>query len=327
LKILLIQDMLNQTIEKTTSKNKSLLSSGHRGCAGCGQLMTAKIVANALGPNTIIANATGCLEVTTTPYPESAWGVPWIHSLFENAAAIATGIEAALKQQKKDKDIHPVKSGEAGAKQFDGVKVVAQGGDGSTFDIGFGLISGMWERGDNILYICYDNEAYSNTGMQASSATPPDANTTTTPISANSLGANQRKKDMIAIALAHGLNYVAQSTAGFLADIENKIKQAMSVKGPAYVQILTPCIPGWGIKSDQAILAGKLAAQTGLYPIIEYVNGVLTKKMNVPKPTPLVDEYLKLQARFAHLFKTEAGKKQIELIQQIANNNIAKYGL
>jgi pyruvate ferredoxin oxidoreductase beta subunit len=306
---------MTDSISKIDLKNKTLLSPGHRACAGCGQLIAARAVLDALGPNTIIANATGCLEVTTSPYPESAWGVPWIHSLFENPAAIATGILAALKQQGKDKEI----------------KVMAQGGDGATFDIGFGLISGMWTRKDNILYVCYDNEAYSNTGMQASGATPWAVSTTTTPTGKASedylIGSRQNKKDMIAIALAHGLAYVAQSTAGYLEDIKTKVKKAMAVDGPAYIQILVPCVPGWRIKPDQALALGKLAAQTGLYPLLEYTNGELTGKMKVPSPSPKVEEYLTPQGRFGHILKSEIGKKQIEYIQKLAEENIIKFGL
>ena len=296
-------------------KADSLFSAGHRACAGCGQAIAAKTVINALGSNTIIANATGCLEVTTTPYPESAWGVPWIHSLFENPAAIASGIYAGLKHKKQDKKI----------------KVVAQGGDGSTFDIGFGLISGMWERGENILYICYDNEAYSNTGMQASGATPFGSSTTTTPAGSgktiDAIGSHQQKKDIIAIALAHGLKYVAQTTAGYLEDIEAKVKKAIATEGPAYIQILAPCIPGWHIKSDQAMSLSKLAAQTGLYPLLEYIDGELVKIMKPPAKKIKVEEYLKPQRRFAHLFKSKEGGEIIKYIQALADKNIKKYGL
>lgn len=302
---------MQEAIAKNDVKNKTLFSPGHRGCAGCGQAIAARAVIDALGEKTIIAEATGCLEVTTTPYPESAWGVPWIHSLFENPAAIASGVLAALKAKGEDKEI----------------KILAQGGDGSTFDIGFGLISGMWERGENILYVCYDNEAYSNTGMQASGATPFGAITTTTPTSKTAAGSTQRKKDMIAIALAHKLPYVAQTTIGYINDLQAKIKKAREIQGPAYVQVLVPCIPGWGIKPDQALNAGRLAAQTGLYPLLEYINGELTGKLKVPAATPAVDEYLKLQSRFAHLFKSDAGKQVLTEIQKQADDNIAKYKL
>jgi len=301
--------MDTKTIAKK-QKNKFLLAPGHRACAGCGQMIAARNVIEALGPNTIIANATGCLEVTTSPYPESAWGVPWIHSLFENSAAIASGILAALKQQGKDKKI----------------KVLAQGGDGSTFDIGFGLISGMWARGENILYVCYDNEAYANTGMQASTATPIGSNTTTTPAGEDSIGSHQSKKDMIAIALAHSVPYVAETTAGYPADIQAKVKKAVTIPGPAYIQILVPCIPGWKIRPDQAIEQGKLAVQTGLYPSLEYINGELTNKIKITQKIP-VENYLKQQGRFSHLFKSEAGKTEIAEIQKLADKNIEKYKL
>ena len=310
---------------KTTTKpkTKKLLFPGHTACAGCGQLIAARTVADTLGPNTIVANATGCLEVTTSAYPMSSWGMPWIHSLFENASAVASGIQAALKQKGQDKKI----------------KVVVQGGDGGTFDIGFGLISGMWERGENILYVCYDTEAYSNTGIQASGATPWAASTTTTPsgkcieekgakqCGIDAIGSHQRKKDITAIALAHGLKYVAQSTAGFPDDIERKVKKALTFSGPKYIQIMTPCVPGWKINSAQTVQVGKLAAQTGLYPLLEYENGKLTNVLKVSKSRPKVDKYLELQGRFAHLFKTKQGKEQIKNIQDLADANIEKYGL
>lgn len=312
-------------------KKRQLLSPGHSACAGCGQMIAARTVAEALGPNTIIANATGCLEVTTTAYPTSAWGMPWIHSLFENASAVASGIKAAQDYKSKKNPPTPFNKG--------GINVVAQGGDGGTFDIGFGLISGMWERGEDILYICYDTEAYSNTGIQASGATPWAASTTTTPsgkcIEAggeikcpiDAIGSHLRKKDMVAIALAHGLKYVAQTTSGFPSDIARKVKKALTFSGPKYIQIMTSCVPGWKINSGQTVSLGKLAAQTGLYPVIEYENGKLTNVLKIPKPRPAVDEYLKLQGRFAHLFKSEQGKEQIRFIQQIADENMKKYSL
>lgn len=292
------------------------IAPGHRACAGCGQMIAARAVAESLGENVIIANATGCLEVTTTPYPESSWGLPWIHSLFENAAAVASGIRAGLNHQGKNRKA---------------VKVVAQGGDGGTFDIGFGLISGMWERGDDVLYICYDTEAYSNTGIQASGSTPWAAATTTTPAgigrSIDAIGSHQVKKDMVGIALAHGLKYVAETTAGFPLDIAAKVKKALSMEGPSYIQILSPCVPGWKHDSSQTVKMGKLAAQTGLYPVLEYVEGRLSSVQKVPRPQIKVDEYLKAQARFSHLFKTERGREEIGRIQKQADANIQKFGL
>lgn len=289
-----------------TNQNKKFLCPGHNACAGCGELSAAQAVMRGLNEKVIIANATGCLEVTTTSYPQSSWGLPWIHSLFENSAAVASGILAALKQ-KGDRE----------------TKVIVQAGDGGTYDIGIGLISGMWERGENIVYICFDTEAYSNTGIQSSGATPYGASTTTNPDGATSIGSTSRKKDMIGIALAHGLNYVAQSTAGFPDDITNKVKKALATNGPSYIQILSPCIPGWKINYDEAGDMGKLAAKTGLYPLLEYVNGTLTgSSVNSNfKPTPVL-EYLKAQGRFKHL-KDE----DIKVIQGLADTNIKKYQL
>lgn len=302
---------------KTIKKEiKPLLAPGHRACAGCGQLIAARHVIETMGPDTVIANGTGCLEVTTSPYPESSWGVPWIHSLFENSAAVASGVRAALDLK-----------GAKGKK----TKILAQGGDGGTFDIGFGLISGMWERGERITYVCYDNEAYANTGMQASTSTPWATNTSTTPAGSgttiDAIGSHLRKKDMVAIALAHGLKYVAQTSVGFLEDLKAKIAKAAATDGPSYVQILVPCVPGWKIPSDQTIKIAKLGPQTGLYPLLEYENGLLTKAMKVPAKTPKVEEYLKAQGRYSHLFKSKKGAEQIAHIQAIADENIRKYGL
>lgn len=278
---------------KNMTKLKSI-SSGHNACAGCGQLSAVQSVLRALNDDVIIANATGCLEVTTTPYPQSAWGVPWIHSLFENPSAVATGISAALRQQKNNK-----------------TKVVVMAGDGGTFDIGLGLISGMWERKENILYICYDTESYSNTGFQASGATPYGASTSTSPKGncpiekkiCNTVGNQYQKKDMIRIALAHDVPYVAQTTAGYPDDIFNKVKKAQAIQGPAYIQILSPCIPGWGLKTDEAVEIGKMATQSGLYPLLEYVDGKLIEKSDLPKNyLDIKKEYFKKQKRFQHLY-------------------------
>ena len=312
------------TVNNTQKIKTSLLAPGHRGCAGCGQMIAARLVADALGPNIIITNATGCLEVVTTAYPESSWGMPWIHSLFENAAAVASGIRAALDY--KEKNNHPNPSLLKGA-----TKVVAQGGDGATFDIGFGLISGMWERSENILYVCYDNEGYMNTGAQASAATPWAANTTTTPAGTspdiNGIGSHFIKKDMLAIALAHGLKYAAQTTIAYPLDIIKKVKKAAAVVGPSYLQILVPCIPGWKIETNQTIHLAKLATLTGIYPVVEYVNSQLTDTMKLPANRPPVEDYLKPQGRFKHLFRDERGQEQIAYIQKIADENVKKYNL
>ncbi|MBU1729982.1 pyruvate ferredoxin oxidoreductase [Patescibacteria group bacterium] len=308
---------MNNIRKTKKGQSASLLSNNHRACVGCPQIIAARIVADALGSQTIIANATGCLEVVTTAYPESSWRMPWIHSLFENAPAVASGIRAALDYKEKNNSPVP------------GVKVIAQGGDGATFDIGLGLISGIWERGENILYICYDNEGYMNTGAQASAATPWAANTTTTPAGAapdiNGIGSHFMKKDMLAIALAHGLKYVAQTTIGYPLDIIAKIKKAKKISGPSYIQILVPCIPGWKIEPSQTISLAKLAALSGIYPAVEYVNGRLSQIMKLPVKRPPVEDYLKPQGRFKHLFNNQLGKKQIAYIQKLADENVKKY--
>jgi pyruvate ferredoxin oxidoreductase beta subunit len=268
--------------------------------------MAARLVIDAAGPNTIVANNTGCLEVFSTKYPETAWGVPFIHSLFENCAAVASGVESALIYLGKK----------------DSVNVIAQGGDGGTADIGLQALSGMFERGHDILYVCYDNEAYMNTGVQRSGLTPFDTNTSTSPIGARSTGNIRPKKPMPEIANAHGIPYVATASTAFPQDIQRKVKKALSIKGPKYMQIHVPCPLGWRSDTNLTILVAKLAVETGLYPLIEFENGVLAAKRQItPKP---VEEYLKTQGRFKHLLNKP---EELKKIQEIADSNIKKYGL
>ncbi|MFH0818550.1 MAG: thiamine pyrophosphate-dependent enzyme [Patescibacteria group bacterium] len=295
----------------SNSKNKYLLAEGHSGCSGCGQLLAARHVAEAAGPNTIILNSTGCLEVTTTPYPRSAWRLPWFHSLFENSAACASGVAAALKAQGQDKKIN----------------IIAQGGDGGSFDIGFGLISGMWERKDNVLYICYDNEAYMNTGVQASGSTMLGTSTTTSPAGKERYGNLQHKKNLPDIAMAHELSYVAVTTVGHLTDLKRKVQKALSMPGAKYIQILSPCTAGWKYEDRLTIKLCKLAQQSGIYPVFEAEYGKITNSMKVPKQKISVEDYLKPQKRFAHLFKDEKGQKIIAEIQAWADKNKEKYNL
>jgi pyruvate ferredoxin oxidoreductase beta subunit len=297
---------------KTVYKNKTLLYPGHTACSGCGQLLAARHVINTFGPNTIVADATGCLEVTTTKYGESAWGVPYIHSLFENPSAVASGILAAQKFL---------------GKESNGANIVVFGGDGSTFDIGFGLIAGMFERGENITYVCFDNEGYQNTGGQFSGSTPLGSQTTTTPIGKRSFGSDLNKKDIVGFALSQGVPYVATASVAYLADLEAKIAKAKTITGPKYIQILVPCVPGWGIDSKDTIRVARLAVETGFYPILEYVDGKLVKQMKVKKPAPRIEEYLKLQNRFKHLFKETEGGAIIKKLQRICDDNIQKFGL
>jgi len=290
------------------------LNSGHRACQGCGEALGARYAIdaamNATNRQLIAANATGCLEVFSTPYPETSWQIPWIHSLFGNAAAVATGLAAAMKVK--------------GRKE---VRVIAQGGDGGTADIGFGCLSGMFERNDDVLYICYDNEAYMNTGVQRSSTTPPAARTATTmavgPEPGNVFG---QGKYLPAIAMAHGIPYVATATVADLRDLEYKVTKAMSMHGARYLHIFVPCPLGWGTESCDTIRIARLAKETGVFPVFEAEHGEVTGVLKIRKQLP-VAEYLKPQKRFAHLFGATPAEETIARIQAMADRNIRKYGL
>jgi len=286
--------------------NKHFYASGHTACAGCGQSLAVRLVLDVAGKNTIVANNTGCLEVFSTKYPESAFEVPFVHSLFENCPAVASGVEAAL--------IHLGKK--------EGINIIAQAGDGGTADIGLQSLSGMWERGHDILYICYDNEAYMNTGIQRSGLTPHLANSTTTPKGAKSVGNPRYKKPIPEIAVAHGIPYVATASIGYIPDLQRKVKKALSIKGPKYLQIHVPCPLGWQCAAQESPAVAKLAVDCGLYPLVEYENGKLIGVRNIP-PKP-VEEYLKTQGRFKHLM---ANPDAIKEVQSVADSNIAKYGL
>lgn len=285
-------------------EKKDLFGSGHRACGGCGQALAARLVADAAGENTIACVATGCLEVFSSPYPDPAWRIPFLHSLFENAAAVASGVEAAYKALKKGP-----------------VNIIAQGGDGSTADIGFQCISGMLERGHNILYVCYDNEAYMNTGVQRSSFTPYGAKTSTTP-----MGNTTRKKNMPLIAADHGIPYVATATVDDYRDLQRKVKTALSIEGPKYIHILAPCPLGWAHPGELTVEICRLAKDTGLFPIFEIIDGKMTNVRKIPAKVP-VDEYLKPQGRFKHLYKKGVASKEVAVIQAIANQNIERLNL
>ena len=307
----------DRTVQANMQRTNSL-NSGHRACQGCGEALGARYAIdaamNATNRQLIAANATGCLEVFSTPYPETSWQIPWIHSLFGNAAAVASGIAAAVKVKRA--------KGQSGD-----VRVVAQGGDGGTTDIGFGCLSGMFERNDDVLYICYDNEAYMNTGVQRSSATPPAARTATTmsvgPHPGNNFG---QGKFLPAIAMAHEIPYVATATVADLHDLEYKVTHAMSIRGARYIHILVPCPLGWGSASNQTIHLARLAQETGLFPVFEAEYGELTSSSPIRHKMP-VEEYLRPQKRFAHLFGKVPAVDTIAQIQAMADKNIRKYGL
>jgi pyruvate ferredoxin oxidoreductase beta subunit len=287
----------------------SKLAPGHRGCGGCGAAIAVKLILEGAGDDVIVCSPTGCVEVFTTPYPESAWEVPWIHSLFENSASVAAGIERALR-----------------ALGNDHTKVLVIAGDGSTFDIGFGAISGVWDRKHDVTYVCYDNEAYMNTGIQMSGATPYGAYTTTTPPGRYSLGKQLYKKNMPEIAVAHGCPYVATASIAHPRDVIRKVKKAVEIEGPTYVQIHSTCCTGWHFSGELAVEVARLAVETGLYPLIEFENGVLTKVYKIKERKP-VEEYLKVQGRFKHLFVREEGKEVLSELQRMADLNVKKYGL
>ncbi len=306
-------DPEQRSVQARMDRSNSL-TSGHRACQGCGEALGARYALDAALRATegkvIAANATGCLEVFSTPFPESSWQLPWIHSLFGNAPAVSTGIAAALK-----------------AKGRTDVRVVGQGGDGGTLDIGFACLSGMFERNDDVLFICYDNEAYMNTGVQRSSATPPAARTANTMPLGGQLGnAFGQGKNAPLIAMAHEIPYVATATVAELRDLEHKVERAMEFRGARYLHVYVPCPLGWGAASKDTILLARLVKETGLFPVFEAEDGEVTGVSKIREQVP-VTEYLKLQRRYAHLFGDKPQTEVIEHIQTIADRNIRRFGL
>jgi pyruvate ferredoxin oxidoreductase beta subunit len=276
---------------------------GHRMCTGCGPAAMARITMKAVQKPVILVNATGCLEVASTVYPETAWKVPWVHTLFENIAAVASGIEASLRKEGKT----------------DMVDIIAFGGDGGTFDIGIQALSGALERKHDFTYICYDNEAYMNTGIQRSGATPYGAATTTTPAGSKIPGKTDAKKDLIGVCVAHGVEYAATASIAFWNDYITKVRRATAVKGPTVIHVLAPCPLGWRFETNETIKLAKLAVQTRYFPLYEVDKGKYKLSMKVPKPTPL-EEFLKPQGRFRHLFAPEFVKDLEELRRQVESN-------
>jgi pyruvate ferredoxin oxidoreductase beta subunit len=273
-------------------------SPGHRACSGCAEALAVRLAAKAIGNNAIIVNATGCMEVVASPFPHTSWRTPWIHTLFENTAAVASGAEAGLKALEKK-----------GRRPERNIKVVALAGDGGTSDIGLQALSGALERGHDFLYICLDNEAYMNTGIQRSSATPLGASTTTSPAGKESIGQLTWKKNLPAIAVAHGIPYIATACPSYHRDLMKKVTKALAVEGPAYLHILSVCPTGWRCATDDAIKVGRLAVRTGVFPLYEVENGRYKLNLSLTKLEP-VESYLKLQGRFRHL--TEGTIKTIQ---------------
>jgi pyruvate ferredoxin oxidoreductase beta subunit len=303
-----------RTVQASMNRSNAI-TSGHRACQGCGEALGARYALDAAmrasEGQLVAVNATGCLEVFTTPYPETSWQIPWLHSLFGNAPAVATGVAAAMRRKGRTD-----------------VRVVAQGGDGGTTDIGFGCLSGMFERNDDVLYICYDNEAYMNTGVQRSSATPPAARTATTPAVGDAPGnVFGTGKNLPLIAMAHNIPYVATASVADLHDLEAKVTRAMGIAGSRYIHIMVPCPLGWGSAPNDTIRIARLAVESGLFPLFEAENGKVIRSNKIRRKVP-VEEYLKLQRRFAHLFKKgHEDKDRLAAIQRMADHNIDRFNL
>jgi len=300
---------------QASMERSNAITSGHRACQGCGEALGARYALDAAmrasQGDMVAVNATGCLEVFTTPYPETSWQLPWLHSLFGNAPAVAAGVAAGLRRRGRGD-----------------IKVVAQGGDGGTVDIGFGCLSGMFERNDDVLYICYDNEAYMNTGVQRSSATPPAARTATTPAVGDAPGnVFGTGKNLPRIAMAHNIPYVATASVADLHDLETKVTKAMGISGARYIHVMVPCPLGWGSNSADTIKIARLAVESGLFPLFEAEHGDVTSVKKIRRRVP-VEAYLKLQKRFAHLFREGSeDTERVGAIQRMADANIARYGL
>ncbi len=288
---------------KDLSKKEELISSGHRLCPGCGASIIVRQVLLTADTPVVVCSPTGCLEVSTTIYPFTAWKIPFIHNAFENAAATLSGVETAYRSLRKQGKIDRE------------IKFIAFGGDGGTYDIGIQSLSGVLERGHKLLYICYDNEAYMNTGIQRSSASPMGCHTTTTPSGkAIPEGKTEFRKDLTQIVAAHNIPYVAQASPGYYNDLMKKVQKALSANGPSFINILSPCPRGWRYPADQTIKIAKLAVLTGFWPLYEIENGKYRITYKPRKKRPLKD-WLKSQGRFKHLLREE-NKGVLEKLQR-----------
>ncbi|MFC7493560.1 MULTISPECIES: thiamine pyrophosphate-dependent enzyme [unclassified Nocardioides] len=301
-----------QTVQAGSDRPRSI-TRGHRACRGCGEALGARFVLDsavrAAAGDLVTVNATGCLEVFSSPYPESAWQVPWLHSLFGNAPAVASGVAAGLKALGRE------------------TRVVGQAGDGGTVDIGFACLSGMFERDDDVLFVCYDNQGYMNTGVQRSGATPPAARTATTSDLGDPPGARfGQGKFAPLIAMAHEIPYVATASVADLHDLEHKVTRAMQLHGARYLHVLVPCPLGWASDSADTVRIARLATESGIFPLFEAEHGEVTAVTPIRRLVP-VDDYLRLQGRYAHLFGEHPRPDLVARIQQLADRNIARFGL
>lgn len=283
---------------------------GHSACAGCAFPTIVRTVLNEAGGPVVVSNATGCLEVTSTLYPYTAWKVPYIHNAFENAAATISGVERA----------HKILSRKGKVKKE--TKFVVFGGDGGTYDIGLQSLSGALERGHDFLYVCYDNGGYMNTGNQRSSATPYGASTETTPAGKKSFGKMEVRKNLMEIVKAHGIRYLAQANVANLADLKKKAKKAFETKGPSFLLVFSPCTNNWKFPTSEYVRIAKLATETNFWPLYEIENGKYTINTSPTDPKP-VSEFLKTQGRFKHLF-SEKNKSHLDEIQKMVNEEFAR---
>ncbi|HEY2372138.1 MAG TPA: thiamine pyrophosphate-dependent enzyme [Gaiellaceae bacterium] len=270
------------------------LRGGHALCQGCGIPMVVRTIIDTIDTPVVVVNATGCLEVATTRFPTTAWNVPWLHVAFENTAAVVSGVESAYRALARRNNLP----------QEGPVTFLALAGDGGTYDIGLQALSGALERGHRFIFVCYDNEAYMNTGVQRSGATPFGASTTTTPAGTAALGKAQQRKDMTAIAVAHHIPYVAQAAASHWQDLSEKVERAAHAGGPAFLNVLTNCPVGWGHEPRQAIEILNAAVDSCYWPLYEVVDGAYRLTYR-PETIVPVERWLKPQKRFAHLFKAE----------------------
>jgi pyruvate ferredoxin oxidoreductase beta subunit len=292
--------------------NKDLtkkLAPGHSTCVGCGIPAIVRTVLGAADDPVVVVSVTGCLEVTSTLYPYSAWKVPYIHSAFENGGATAAGIDGAVKALRKRGKIPKEKR----------IQIVVFAGDGGTYDIGLQSLSGALERQHDFLYVCYDNEAYMNTGGQRSGATPYGADTETTPAGKNSFGKKEKRKNLMSIVVAHHIKYAAQANVSYLADLEAKAKKAFELEGPRFLLVLQPCTNLWKFPTSQYVNIGKLATETNFWPLWEYLDGKYKINWATENPKPL-EYFLKTQGRFKHLFKP-GNEKVIEEMKREVDEN------
>jgi len=314
--------MAERLTMKEAAKIQDTLMSGHRLCAGCAHPIIGRMIMKAAADMpTIVTNATGCLEVATTIFPFTSWNVPWLHNAFENAAANASGIEAAWRAQRR--------SGKGPLAKYENLNVIAYAGDGGTYDIGFQALSGALERGHHFTYVLMDNEAYMNTGIQRSGGTPFAASTTTSPAGSVIPGKQEWKKPIDDIMVAHDIPYVATMSPAYPQDVLNKCKKAFHTEGPKFLHAIIPCTRGWRYPTADTVEIARLATQTCIFPLyeVERVDGRPVYKLNAtsaaiarrPESKKPVEEYLKTQGRFRHLFRPEENKELLEAIQEGVN--------